>query len=361
MKKTKKVKSLMKVITILISVVFLLTGCGSSLNASNITKKDNASSANDLTITDLADRKVQLPKTINKISAIHPIPSHMVWRLAPKKMASIDSQFKDRMLFMSDDEIKRLKSLPMTGVFNNGDMSTEQMLTIKPDIIISLKKDTKLDTEQQDYQAPIVATSKDSLTDYEDSWRIIGKITGNEKEGNELGDYWHSTVGKVTKITSKIPQKEKLKVYYAQSGTSSTVGTKTIMASIIRLSGGINLYDDIPISKSDEQNESINTSMEQILSWNPDVIIAKTGKIRDQILSNPQWQNTNAVKNKRVYATLKYEMLDRIQSLMGLVWTADTLYPDKVKIDLHKETKTFYSKVYLTNDITDTQIDEVLN
>lgn len=359
MNKTKIVRLTVRLITLIITGVFLLTGCGSAKTASKSSSTE--STQKSLNITDLASRKVKLPESIQKISCIHPIPSHMVWRLTPKKMASIDSQFKDRMLFMSDDEIKRLKSLPMTGVFNNGDMSTEQMLTIKPDLIISLNKDTKLDTEEQSYGAPIVATSKDSLEQYEASWRLIGGIVGNEKEGNELGDYWHSTISKVTSITKKIAKKDKLKVYYAQSGTTTTVGNKTIMASIIRLAGGINLYDDISISKADEQNESVNTSMEQILSWNPDVIIAKTGKIRDQILSNPQWQNTNAVKNKRVYATLKYEMLDRIQSLMGLVWAADTLYPKKVKLDLAEETKKFYYKVYLTKNITDQQIAEILN
>ena len=348
-----------RVAALVLVFAFLLSGCGSSTTAS---KQDKAADKKkNTTITDLANRKVKFPSTINKISCIHPIPSQMLWRLSPKKMASIDSQFLDRMLFMTDAEKKRLKSLPMTGVFNNGDMSTEQMLTIKPDLIISLKKDTKIDSEQQSYAAPIVAASKDSLAEYEASWRLIGKIVGNEKEGNELADYWHSTVTKVTNITSKIPKKDKLKVYYAQPSVTSTVGSKTIMASIIREAGGINLYDTISISKADEENESVNTAMEQILSWNPDVIIAKTAKARDQILSDPQWQNTNAVKNKRVYATLKYEMLDRIQSLMGLVWTADTLYPNKVKIDLDKETKTFYSKVYLTKDITDEQIGEELN
>ena len=359
MKNIKLHRRASRVVALLVVFTFLLSGCGSNTTTS---KQDGtADKKKNTTITDLANRKVKLPGSINKISCIHPIPSQMLWRLAPKKMVSIDSQFKDRMLFMSDTEIKRLKSLPMTGVFNGGDMSTEQMLTIKPDLIISLKKDTKLDSEQQTYAAPIAATSKDSLAEYEASWRLIGKIVGNEKEGNELGDYWHSTVAKVTNITSKIPKKDKLKVYYAQPNINSTVGSKTIMASIIREAGGINLYDTISTSKADEENESVAASMEQILSWNPDVIIAKTAKARDQILSNPQWQNTNAVKNKRVYATLKYEMLDRIQSLMGLVWTADTLYPNKVKLDLYKETKTFYSKVYLTKDITDAQIGEVLN
>lgn len=347
-------------ITRICCISALLFGLSSFL--SGCERKDgNKLVDKNLKITDMAGRDVNLPSEVNKVSCIHPIPSHMVWRLAPNKLSSIDNQFKDRLLFMSDDEINRLKSLPITGTFNTGDMSTEQMLTINPDVIISLKKDINLDKEQQDYSAPVVAASKNSLSDYEESWRLIGKLVGNEKDGNELADYWHKTITKVTDITSKIPEKEKLKVYYAQPKINTTVGSKTIMASIIRDSGGINLYDTVSITKEDEENESVTASMEQIITFNPDVIIAKTSQARDEILSNPQWENTNAVKNKRVYASRKYEMLDRIQSLMGLEWTANTIYPNKVKLDIDKDTRTFYSKVYLTENITDEQIHEELN
>jgi len=350
MKKRNLITSICCVSVLLFGLSSFLSGCERN-DGNKIVDKT-------LKITDMAGRDINIPSEVNKVSCIHPIPSHMVWRLAPKKLASIDNQFKDRLLFMPDDEINRLKSLPITGTFNTGDMSTEQMLTIKPDVIISLKKDINLDKEQKDYSAPVVAASKDSLSDYEESWRLIGKLVGNEKEGNELADYWHKTITEVTDVTSKIPEKEKLKVYYAQSDINTTVGSKTIMASIIHYAGGINLSDTISITKPDEENESLTTSMEQILTFNPDVIIAKTSKARDEILSNPQWKNINAVKNNRVYASRKYEMLDRIQSLMGLVWTANTLYPDKVKLDIDKETRTFYSKVYLSDNITDEQIKE---
>jgi len=111
-----------------------------------------------------------------------------------------------------------------------------------------------------------------------------------------------------------------------------------------------------PPKASDATNESIAISMEEILKWNPDVIITKDAKGRDEILSSAAWKDVTAVKNKRVYASTKYEMLDRTQSLMGLLWTAKTLYPDKVTFDLNKEVRTFYSKVYLDNNVTDDQI-----
>lgn len=347
---------------IIFATIFLASGCSSTTSSVQTqASTQSESEANDkAVITDLAGRKVNLPNKINKISAIHPIPTHMIWRLAPNKLASIDNQFKDRLLFMSDAEVKRLTSLPITGTFNTGDMNREQMLTIKPDIIISLKKDLNLDKEQDEYAAPVLAVSKDSLAEYAESWRILGKVVGNEKEGNELADYWQNTINKVKEQTSKIPAKERLKVYYAQPNILTTVGSKTIMAAIIRDAGGINLFDADKETKGQEENESVDVSMEQVLIWNPDVIIAKTAKARDQILSDPCWKNINAVKEKRVYASMKYEMLDRIQSLMGLVWTAETLYPEKVKLNFNDEVKTFYSKVYLHDNISNELIHEEL-
>ncbi|HBE76194.1 MAG TPA: ABC transporter substrate-binding protein [Firmicutes bacterium] len=312
------------------------------------------------TITDMAGRKVEVPSVVNRISCIHPIPCHMVWRLAPRKLVSMDKQFKERFIFMSDEEAQKVAALPVTGEFHSG-VSREEMLMLKPDVVVSLNKDPDLDKEQEDYAAPVVATSKNNLIDYEASWRFIGQLVVNSKEGNELAGYWEKTMAKVTAQTSKIPEKNKLKVYYAQANINCTVGTKTIMASIIRTAGGINFYDAIPCAITQQENESIVTPMEEVLKWNPDVIITGTAKARDDIVSNPQWANIDAVKNKRVYASLNFERLDGIQSLLGLVWTAIQLYPAQVKLDFEQETRTFYSKIYLNHHLTHAQIYEERN
>lgn len=307
--------------------------------------------------TDLTGRKVTLPVGITKISVLHPIPCQMVWRLAPEKLASIDKQFTRRLEFMSVNEKKRLLSLPINGEFHR-DMNMEEILAVNPQVVITLTKDMEIESEQEKVGIPFVATSKDTLKGIANSWRLIGKLVGNEKEGNELGDYWDETIKKVTDQTLKINGNDKLKVYYAQSDIVNTVGSKTIMASIISLAGGISFMEANPQIQSMNANEIIKVSLEQIYKWNPDVIITKTVKGRDEILSSDAWKNIVAVKNKRVYASTKYEMLDQTQSLMGLLWTAKILYPDRVRIDLDKEVKTFYSKVYLDNNVTNDLINQ---
>lgn len=375
MRPTKRPLSLLIVLCLLMTLVILLiSGCSQktsdaitasvpvvdrtdATNTEQETTLSDTALSDTRVITDLAGRNVTLPAEITRISVLHPIPCQMVWRLAPKKLVSVDKQFTERLEFMSDDEEKRLLSLPINGEFHS-DMNVEDLLAVRPQVVITLTKDTKIESEQKEAGIPFVAASKDTLVEIADSWRLMGKIVGNEKKGNELGDYWDETIKKVTDQTSEINESDKLKVYYAQSDVTKTVGSRTIMASIISLAGGISFMEANPQMESANTSEEIQVSLEQIYKWNPDVIITKTAKGRDEILSKNAWKDITAVKNKRVYASTKYEMLDRTQSLMGLLWTAKVLYPDKVKIDLNKEVKTFYSKVYLDNNVTNDQINQ---
>lgn len=355
----KKITKNTLYLVVTLCLLIALSGCLQNTSsevkvskASGVQTTIVAATSDTRLITDLAGREIKLPAEISRISVVHPIPCQMVWRLAPEKLVSVDKQFTERLEFMPADEKKRLLTLPVNGEFHS-DMNTEEILKVNPQVVITLTKDMEIDQEQGKVGVPFVAASKDTLGEIADSWRLIGKVVGNEKEGNELGDYWDETIKIVTDQTSKINESDKLKVYYAQSEVTSTVGSRTIMASIISLAGGISFMEANPQFQSVNTSEEIKVSLEQVYRWNPDVIITKTAKGRDEILSNDAWKDITAVKNKRVYASTKYEMLDRTQSLMGLLWTAKTLYPDEVKIDLNKEVKTFYLKVYLDNNVTE--------
>lgn len=314
-------------------------------------------------ITDMAERTVAIPtpENIKRVSCLHPIPTYMTWRLAPEKLISTDMVFNANPRLVSEDANETLNSLPVTGVYFKG-MSQEQMLALAPDMIVSMTKDPNLDQEQIDYTAPIVAISKNNLSDYEQSFRLMGEVLGNEEEANELADYWNNSIKKVTDITSAIPEDEHVKVYYAShDGPLSTVGPLTVMSSIIDMAGGVDLYDtNISLTSAQQVNEHLAVNIEQVLIWNPDVILTKTETEKNEILNDTQWQPINAVKNGRVYAAPRWESLDGIQSIMGLMWTAEKLYPEKVTFDFNNETREFYSEFYLYENITDAQIAETV-
>lgn len=333
----------------------------SSGHSSSSSSSQTSDSDDTIEIIDMAQRTVAIPtpENIKRVSCLHPIPTYMTWRLAPEKLSSIDMVFNANPRLVPENANDTLNGLPVTGVFFKG-MSQEQMLSLDPDVIVSMTKDPNLDQEQIDYSAPMVAISKDNLTDYEQSFRLMGKVLGNEEKANELADYWSNSIKKVTNVTSTIPENKRVKVYYAShDGPLSTVGPLTVMSSIIDLAGGVDLYDtNTSLTSSQKVDEHLVVNIEQVLLWNPDVIITKTETEKNTITNDTQWQSINAVKRGRVYAAPRWESLDGIQSVMGLMWTAEKLYPDKVKFDFNNETREFYSEFYLYDNITDEQIAE---
>jgi iron complex transport system substrate-binding protein len=347
-----------KLLTIVISILMLimsLTGCGKTEKA--IITTNSTESSKTRVITDLAGRKVTIPSEINRIAVIHGDPEYIVWRLAPDKLVNKDTYFSDTndrvfpQKFMRADDIMKFQSLPTTGMYS--DVNTEQIIMLKPDIVLTLNRDPQIDNEAERFGVPVIGVSKDSLSDFEKSIELIGEIVGNEEGAKELTNYWENSVKEVTDITSKIPKSEKLKVYYTSTVSTNTIGTKTTQASIIRKAGGINFYDENQIDKSLVESESIVTPLEEIILWNPDVIITGSSNTKNEILSNAQWKNINAVKNNRVYTTLEYACMDHYESILNLMWTANKLYPDQVKINLDDEAKVFYKEFYYTSTIKD--------
>jgi iron complex transport system substrate-binding protein len=308
------------------------------------------------TIEDMAGRSVRLPVEIKHIVALHPIPTYMIGRLAPQKLVSVDRVFKSRpkdIPCYPQADLKLLDNLPVTGVFFD-DLNLEQLLSLKPDVIITMTKDPHKDDLQKRLGIPVFAISKDTLDDYEESFRLMGKILGNEREAKILADYWHNTIEDVRKQTSSISESKRLKVCFFANNFLGVPGRATVMASVVELAGGINVAKDI---QGQPTNEGIIISREDILKWNPDVIISGHKNITDTILNDPALQVVKAVKEGKVYTQLKFECIDGVQALMGLLWLKNKLYGGDEET-FKSKVREFYN-LYYHYQITDEQIKEV--
>lgn len=305
-------------------------------------------------ITDLAGRDVTVPDHITRITCLHPIPTYMAWRLAPDKLVSIDMVSKTRAYLLPKSDQAAFTSLQMTGVYFKG-LNNEQVISLKPDVVVSMTKDPNVEKEQDTFNIPVITVKKDMIEDYEPSFRLMGKLLGNDAEGNELGDYWSDVITRVKDASSKIPKDQQVKVFYTGATSKTAPGAATIMSSIVRNAGGIPYADAISLG-GDQTNEGITVSVEDIIKWNPDVIIGQNSNVTQEILTDAVWKDTSARKNNRVYCAPKYEFPDGITSIVGLMWVAETLYPDQMPFDIPQESRDFFQKFYMVSDLTDEQI-----
>ena len=105
--------------------------------------------------------------------------------------------------------------------------------------------------------------------------------------------------------------------------------------------------------------------MEQILVWNPDVIIVTMQTTYGNIdLDDPMWQQINAVKSGKCYLVPEgpYNWLGfppSVQRYLGLMWLARLLYPDEADYDLYEEVAEYYELFYHC-ELTEAQYDALV-
>ncbi|MDR3539558.1 MAG: ABC transporter substrate-binding protein [Desulfosporosinus sp.] len=332
-------------------------------SSASATPAASSPSSNVTTVTDFAGTTFSAAKPAKTVMGLHPIFTMLALRLAPDKVVSVDKVFTISYLVkgsptdvLTNLGLDHIKSLPVTNTSIMQPVDPEQVLNLNPDVVVTLNKDINAAKLKDETKKPLVIVSKNTLQDYSKSMRIMGVVLGNTTEANQMADYWDKIISSISAKTDAIATANRLNVYHCASGSIyATVGKDTIMASVVRIAGGNNLGDQIS-NPSNHDNESITVSMDQILKWNPDVVVANNSAQYKEIMSSPEWKAVNAVKNGRVYCQLKYGRIDGLTTLPGLIWYNAILTApgDSSAIDAYyKEAQNFYQLFFKYNIPTD--------
>ncbi len=283
-------------------------------------------SGGTVTITDMLGRKVTMPRTIHRVLALHPIPTGLLAIMAPQAQVSVDSVFqrslKTHGSLYTTDEYERLTHLPVTGVYFNG-MSAEQILELHPDVVITMVGDSNIDREQQQTGIPFFAVSKAPTSSYETTIRLVGQIVGEQKRADEMADFWAKTVQSVEDTAAKASRHPTVMYVGKNANTLGVPGRNTVFGSSIDTAGGQNVGDQLPAAFASRESNTV--SIEQVVRWNPDVIIASRAATREEIMTNPQWSTLRAVQAGHVYTPRAFAGLDGLQAVLGMVWVQGVL------------------------------------
>lgn len=118
--------------------------------------------------------------------------------------------------------------------------------------------------------------------------------------------------------------------------------------------------------KSEISSGLTNVSFEQVLAWNPDIIVTTDEAFYHYTVRlDPRWASLTAVRAKRVYLSphLPYGWFDfplGPNRLIGAQWLAKILYPETFKDDLKPKVKTFY-RLFYHREPGDSEVEALLN
>ncbi len=352
----------------------ILTGCAKEAVATRQTE------AVTKEITDMAGRKVMVPSAINKIYATSAIGTILVYSLDPDKVIG-QNNGQNNMSSPNNHKYttEKFANLPLIGSLASADgnrANIEKILKLKPDIIITAlvaEQDLVVAIEsadrlQEKIRIPVVVVNG-GLTQMDKSYEFMGELLGDIEHSKKLAQYCRDTLAEVKALVEKIPEEKRIRVYYAEGPLGlATDPAGSRHTEVLDFVGGINVAK-VPLTKGAVGQETV--SVEQIMQWNPDLIIAwnsqsgnESGGFSNVVTEDSRWQNIKAVKEHQVYdiPTQPFNWFDRppsINRFIGLKWLANLLYPEYVSLNMKNETKKFY-KLFYHVELSDQDVDKLL-
>lgn len=319
-------------------------------------------------IKDMAGREIEIPKKINKVFTTSPVGTIALYSINPSLIAGLNgdvTKFEERYL------TEEYTSLPVLGRYKGSDSGNEEeILKAAPDIILSMgdvneRWISEADEAQEKLGIPFLMINGD-LEKTAEMYEFLGDILGEEERANALSEYSRSTIEDTVEIGKTIPEDEKISVYYASTQSPLTTNvTGSIHTGTIDLIGAKNAAE-VTVEK---MSGGVDVSMEQVLEWNPDLIIAAKAYKGDNgsyetIIEDPTWSSLKAVEDNNVYAipNAPFNWFDQppsVNRIIGVRWLGNLVYPKYFDIDIKQETKEFYELFY-HRLLTDDEVEEVL-
>lgn len=308
----------------------------------------------------------ELGTAVKSVYASSPTLLYMLYALSPNSISGINFEFNDYEKPYLKDFV--LNQPIVGGFFGKGKMpNMEMLLRLSPDLILA-NQNSKSNLKMKDFfkviKKPILYLSSTSLDDYVVGFEILGKVLDKKERADELIAYAKESLGLKDKISKYLSENNisKVSIYYAQGSDGlQTECEGSLHASLIEYSGAINVHKCDNIS----QYGRVSISFEQVLKYQPDIILVYDREFFKDIFKNKKWSLLKAIKDKKVYL-IPYEpfnWFDRPPSFMrflGIKWLVNLIYPNAFNFDIKDETRRFY-KMFLDISLDDDMLSRILN
>lgn len=312
--------------------------------------------------TDSAGREVTLPKEIKKIAPSGPLAQIVLYTLCPDKLSGLASDFSEGAKQYIDE---KYWSLPKFGQFygKNANLNMEALIAESPDVIIDIgeaKKSVKedMDALQEQLNMPVIFIEAD-LDTMSSAYEKLGELTGDTDQAKKLADDCNNILK--TSETAREQLSEKKSVYFAVGDDGlHTNAEGSIHARVIEQIGAENAAKVEMVSSGGGSE----VSFEQLLLWQPDVIIADSEALYQTITTDKVWGELNAVKEGKVYQipSVPYSFMSSppsVNRMIGILWLGNLVYPEQYSADIKQEVKDFYELFYHVT-LDDTQAEKIL-
>ena len=325
------------------------------------------------TIIDDVGRELVIPapSALERVYFTSALAQIYCFSLAPELLGGVASALGPEKLKYLPESIATLPSMgSLSG--ESGRIDREMLLKTGIQIVFSISAVALTEanrTEAEELQKatgiPVVLIDG-SFEVVSDAYRLLGQCMGRSERAEEIAAYVEDIYNRVTTAVSELSEDEKIGVYYAEGPLGLQTEPETSQHVLAFTAAGAHIVAEV---EEDTGYGMVDVSLEQVLAWDPEVIVAWSEEFRggaeNIIKTNRNWSSIKAVKDGRVYTMPEnpFAWLDRppaVNRFLGLQWIANLLYPHLYDVDIVQVAKEFYEFVYWVDNITNEEIIEML-
>jgi len=317
--------------------------------------------AREAGLVDASGRAIPIPATVARVFPAGPPAAILTYTLAPEILIGWPRANRaEECAFMLPDVCARPEVGRLTGRGNTANL--EAVLALKPDLILDVGSINptfvSLATQVQEQTGISYALLDGRFEAIAPAYRKLGELTHRENAAEVLARYAADTMTTIKARADNIPAAARPRVYYARGPRGLETGLGgSINVETIEFLGAHNVA-------AERTGGLAVVSLEQVLLWNPEVIITIDADFAANVRSDPLWASVAAVREGRVHLSpkLPFGWVDfppSVNRLIGLWWLAKILYPAQFPEDIRTLTRDFYRRFYHVTP-SDAQIERVL-
>ena len=316
-------------------------------------------------IVDMSGRSVNVPENIGKVFGSSPPSTYMIYTIDPSLIVGLNFNHARGNNSSSNLLDPKFMALPIVGGLQGGgnSMNRETLLSLHPDVVFSWNNDASGGLAEYLFESshiPTINVYLESIESLPKAYLFFGEILKKEERAGVLSRYASSSLAKTQAIVKTVIDKRPV-VYYAEGADGlSTDCEASFHYQAIKFAGGINPH----LCTAQNVRGLEKVSLEQVILYNPDIIIAQEKEFADKVKNDPRWHSIKAIREGKVYLVpnVPFNWIDRPPSFMrilGVRWLTHVLYNTPDAEQFHQEMKEFY-KLFINIDLSDKQIQQIL-
>ena len=320
----------------ILSVFLLLFGIGGLLLGCGSEKRDAASAAQEITVTDNAGRSVTLPHPVTRVAVANRYNMEVIQSLGVlDRVCGVDyGIYQDRNAYGGFTEDQVIGT-------NQGALNYERIIELHPEVLVIPNNGAWEDAESKlsPFGIKVVVMNPYYTDHFEELYRLAAAIFGKETEAEEFISYFKEKLDYIQQHLAGIPKKT---VYYEYKKSGWTTIPGDYFYKMVEYAGGDNIFSD-----------AVNThiDIEAVVERNPDAIIkvgedgappqwqapgaAELMARKQRLIDRPGWDHIRAVQDDNILIMSQY-VQGGAAKIIGTMYIAKFLYPEQLP-DLHPE------------------------